>query len=446
MSRNEITGRYLAEVAARGLGAHELAGLALAADVLGPTSMEGKCLSRPVFLDRAELAELTGDLATVYAALAALPRRLFGGDLTAFARAVGMADVQVGAVQRAARATPTRLARPDMYHDGTAFRLLEFNMGSTVGSLDSGLLNRLFLRHPVLAEFVESNNLTCVDPMAKMVDTLLAECGLDGADGVRFAAVTLPWVFPLLTAQLASSAGLLGELGVDITPCHLGQLSVRDGRVWLDAAPVDVLYRIFQVEDLLDPAMHELADPILRAADRGEVTLFTPMDAELYGSKGALAMLSDEANRHLYTGAELASLDRVLPWTRMVRSGPVTVGAEPVELLDYAEQARRELVLKPTLLHGGQGIVAGWVVDAETWRTAVKSALDGPYVLQHRVRPEPELFPAEHGLEARVVKWAPFHGLEPYAGMNARGSTDIRGGIVNRERDAITAPCFHEAG
>lgn len=444
MSRNEITDRYLDGVAAR-LGAHELIDLALAADVLGPTSMEGKCLSRPVFLDRAELAQLTSDLATVYAALSALPQRLFGGDLAAFARAVGMAEVQVDAVRRAAREAPTRLARPDMYHDGTSFRLLEFNMGSTVGSLDSGLLNRLFLRHPVLAEFVESNNLTFVDPMAKMVDTLLAECGLDGPDGVRVAAVTLPWVFPLLTAQLASSAGLLRELGVDITPCHLGQLSVRDGRVWLGTAPVDVLYRIFQVEDLLDPAMHELADPILRAADRGEVTLFTPMDAELYGSKGALAMLSDEANRHLHTAAELASLDRVLPWTRMVRPGPVTVGAERVELLEYVEQARAELVLKPTLLHGGQGIVAGWVVDADTWRAAVKGALDGPFVLQHRVRPEPELFPAEHGLQARVLKWAPFRSLAPYAGMNARGSTDIDGGVVNRERDAITAPCFHEA-
>ena len=117
-----------------------------------------------------------------------------------------------------------------------------------------------------------------------------------------------------------------------MVPCHLGELTLRDHRVWLGDRPVDVIYRIFLIEDLLAPDGPALIDPVLRAAERGEVQIFTPMDSQLYASKGALALLSDEANRHLCSAAELASLDRLLPWTRMMRPGLVTVDGEQVEL------------------------------------------------------------------------------------------------------------------
>ena len=74
----------------------------------------------------------------------------------------------------------------------------------------------------------------------------------------------------------------------------------------------------------------------------------------MFGSKAPLAMLSDHANRHLFSPAELAAIDRVLPWTRMVRPGPVTLeDGHPVDLLDYAVSHASDLVLKPALLHGG---------------------------------------------------------------------------------------------
>lgn len=63
----------------------------------------------------------------------------------------------------------------------------------------------------------------------------------------------------------------------------------------------------------------------LDAAARGEVKIFTAMDSEVYASKGAPAILSDEQNQHLFDPDHLASLDQILPWTRMVRPGPVTL-------------------------------------------------------------------------------------------------------------------------
>ncbi|WP_307961856.1 hypothetical protein [Salinispora arenicola] len=67
------------------------------------------------------------------------------------------------------------------------------------------------------------------------------------------------------------------------------------------------------------------------------------------------------------------------------------------DLLSYARAHQRELVLKPTLLHGGHGVIPGWTVDQTEWDKQVSSAMNGPYVLQQRVRPIVEPFPDRTG-------------------------------------------------
>jgi len=94
----------------------------------------------------------------------------------------------------------------------------------------------------------------------------------------------------------------------------------------------------------------------------------------------ALAMLSDERNRHLFTTAELASIDRILPWTRAVRPGPVTLeDGQRADLLDYAISHQDDLILKPTLRYGGQDVLPGWhhQTSPELWRKQLARALDG---------------------------------------------------------------------
>jgi hypothetical protein len=188
-----------------------------------------------------------------------------------------------------------------------------------------------------------------------------------------------------------------------------------------------------------------LIDPVLRAAERGEVKIFTPMDSQLYGSKGALALLSDEENRHLCTPAELASLDRLLPWTRMVRPGQVTVDGERGDLLEYALENQRNLVLKPTAKHGGLGVVAGWLTDQQEWDRQVRAAMNEAFVLQRRVRPVPEMFPADGGVEPYVLTWGAFLCGTGYGGMWVRGTTDPDTGGVNMATGASATCCVHGA-
>lgn len=437
-----LTEEYLAGFTASGRRASEML------DAVRPSTVDtcfgGRSLSRPVFLGHAEITELRQDLDRLHSLLTGLPQRMFGGDMAEFARAVGATGAQVSAVVRGKSDDPPRMARADLYLDHVGFRVMEINWGSALGGLDSAGLNRAMLEQPFVADFVERNGLTFVDPMVELVDTLFTECKVPSGTRPVVALADWPQSFLTLEPQLRRSAEGLAAFGMDAYPCHVGQLRLSDGRVWLGELAVDVVYRLFMTEDLLDASGPELIEPILRAVERREVAIFTSMDAELYGSKGALALLSDEATRHLYQPEELATLDRILPWTRMVRPGRVTVEGATVDLRSYALAQQQELILKPTLMHGGVGVVQGWLTGQEEWREHLEAAMGQPYVLQRRIHPVPERFPTDEGLQEWILTWGAFMVARGYGGMFLRGSTDDDT-THNISTGATGTCCFHQA-
>jgi hypothetical protein len=436
-----LTDEYLAAVAGSGPKPADIK--ASAQEAVADTMYFGRCLTRPAFLGQQDFRRLNDDLENVFSALSALPERLFGGDGRAFARAVGLTDAQAAVVLRGRRPTPSRLSRADIYRDETGFRLLELNMGSNIGGLDNAVLNEVMLGHRFIADFVAEHGLTYVDTLAELARSVLIEAEVPAGVRPLVAVVDTPESFPPLEAVLEKSARLLEPHGLDCKPCPLDRLEYRDDRVWLEGRPVDVVYRLFMVEDVLKPDVLELLEPLLVAVESGQVTMFTPMDSELFGTKGALALLSDETYRDRCTPAEVASLDRLLPWTRMVRSGPVTVDGEPHDLWTYALANRTELVLKPTAEHGGAGVTLGWQVDAATWQDRLTEALDRPYVIQRRVRPVPELFPADDGFEPWALGWGVFLVAGGFGGIYLRGTKDPDG-MVGMQFDATGTCCFYQ--
>jgi hypothetical protein len=447
MNRATLTALYLDEVKRRGARARELVGRQQESEMLN--AYYGRYLSRPLFLGHAECAQIYSDLANLHSALVSLPDRLYGGDLAAFARAVGMTDVQVSAIMRGRGTSVTKQTRADLYVDGTGFRLLEFNMGSALAGMDNADMCRALLEHPVLAEFAETHGLTYVDTLREQAINMFVESGFEPGSRPVVAATDWPSSYQTLEPYMRHYTDRWQTMGFDAHPCHIGQLEARDGRVWLGDRPVDIISRLFMIEDLLEyPDAPALMDPILDAAARGEVKIFTPMDSGLFASKGALAMLSDEENRRLFDAQELASLDRILPWTRMVRPGPVTLeNGRRVDLLGYALTHQHDLALKPTLLHGGNGVLLGWHDDtsAQAWDEQVRAALDGPYVIQRRIRPIPELFPADDGDPVPwIVTWGVFTMVNGYGGVFARATTvESNVEVINLGTGAHSGSCLH---
>jgi hypothetical protein len=445
MTQNALTDRYLKAFADSGISAREFVEAMLPSTV--DTTYNGKMLTRPGFLERAQVDQLAADLEMLYTCVTSLPDRLFGGDLGAFAASTGMTPEQVSAIVRGRGSAPSRMARADLYIDDRGFRVMEMNMSSALGGVDNMALNRAMVQHPFIAEFLAANNLGYADTMREVAETLFAECQVPSGTRPVVALCDWPASFVTLEPQLRTNVAVFDALGIEALPCHLGQLRLENDSIWLGDRQIDVIYRLFLMEDLLDPTGPALIDPVLQAAERGKVAIFSPMDAELYSSKGALALLSDESHRHLFSPEELATLDRFLPWTRMVRSGPVTVeGGRSVLLEEYANTERTELILKPTLLHGGMGVVPGWQTEPEEWRRLIDSAMDEQFVLQRRIHPYTESFPKLDGpgTEEWVVLWGGFLGARGYSGMLLRGTSKSDAGVLNMTTGAIASCCFHE--
>jgi hypothetical protein len=442
LTHDSLTAEYLAGHTAAGATAERVR--ETVRESVEATTYRAKSLTRPVFLGKQDYQQLIEDLSHVHDAIVAIPDRLFGGDLARFARAVGMDEREVDVVLRCHWPTPVRMSRSDVLLTADGFRMIELNMGSTMGGFDNPALNEGFLTHPYVADFASRHQLGYVDTVAELVHTILVECKVPTGSQPVMAIADLPGTFYPLEAQIRKSAGMLRRHGLDPLVCHLGQLSYSDGGVWLGEQRIDILYRLFNMEDCLSPEGRSLIDPLFEAGLRREVQIFTPMDSYLYSSKGALAILADDAYRPLLSPAERASVDRLLPWTNMVRPGPVQVHGRTVDLLEHAIAERENLVLKPTQLYGGIGVVGGWLTEPDDWRQQVEAAMDGAYVLQERVHPNVELFPGDSGLEPWALIWTQFLMTRGGAGAWVRATPGAVPSIANMNQGATATCCFVE--
>lgn len=445
--RGALTGRYLRHLAAAGADGADLVAPALASEHL-VASYGDRFVTRPALLEAGQVDALEADLAAFFALLTSLPDRLFGGDLRAMGRAAAMPEVQLDAVLRTAEPDPVSLGRADLYADAAGFRLLEFNIVGAVGGLEVADLNRAMLRHPALASFVAEEGLEYADTLARVADAIKAECERRGAGPVPVVVITdTPGNFAPFEKRFQVMADIWSGMGLDGIACPLDKLEERSGRLFADGRPVDIVYRYFLMEDLLDPGALALIEPVLRAAEEGKVGLLSRMDAELYGSKAMLALLSDDANRAAFTAPESALIDRILPWTRMLTRGSAVAEGQEVDLLEYAQERQGELVLKPTLLHGGIGVVPGWSVSREEWRQRLHDAAGKPFIVQRRVNPVTEEFPVPGRpgtTEPLTLNWGVFLIQDRYAGTLIRGTAEPDVGVLSRATGARSGCCFHE--
>lgn len=454
MSGAELTAEYLRLLSRYEVPTAELTAAAAASDVLA-VGYRDRFLARPIFLGAAEVAGLVADLRAVHELLADLPRRLFAGSHAAFVRAVGITPIQQTVTERMMGDNLPPLGRADLYRAPDGFKLLEFNLTSSLGGFENTDINRAMLTHPLLADFVAQHGLGFVDTLRALVTTIITSCA-DNIRGDRPVIALLDWPesFVSYEPRLRVVAGLMARMGVEAVPCHLGQLRERDGRLEVDGRPIDIVYRFFVVKEIVTEADAALMEPLLRMVERGAVGMCTSIGADTYGSKGALAMLSDDRHRSAFSHHESALIDRFLPWTRHLRKVGTDPGGQEVQLADYARANQSDLILKPSLDYGGAGIIPGWTVGADEWSARLDELLDSGYILQQRVRPVAESFPnrTAAGTDDLYLNLGVFFldkrgvGAGDYAGCLLRGTTDPDAGVVSLGSGALVGCCFHAAG
>lgn len=401
-----------------------------------------RLMARPFFVEETEIRQAADDLTRLFHILLGLPERLFDGDLAAYSDAVGFDPWQTGLMRRLADRPPALFGRSDLYHDGTGFKLLEFNVGSQLGGIDQSQVMPALMAVDPFRRFAEEHRLGYVHTGEQIARSLLAAAE-PVARGQRplVALVEADGALGRLMPLMLSFQEMLEGYGVDLRLAEVSQLISKDGRLNLDGVPVDVVLRYFSINQITrDPQSIEAVEQIFRAHEAGGTVLMTSMESQLYANKGCLALLSDPRLRAAFTAPEAQLLDRVLPWTRLVADTVTEAHGESVDLLDYCRANRDELILKPCNGHGGRGITVGWTCDDREWAAALDSARTDRYIVQARVRQrrEPVVDPATGLLTDWVVCWSTFLTPEGYSGSHIRALPGDQTGIINRGANAAT--------
>lgn len=399
---------------------------------------EGRYLSRPLFCSHAEAYQAYQDLVAAHRLIGGLAGRLFNGDHEEFAKALGLTPVQAEVVGRFPHQGPSPVFRADLIRAQAGFKLIELNAGSAIGGWEISDLYRLSLRDDAFANFFDAEKLQYVDPFASVAGAILECYGTEAAANPTMALIDWPDSYASQREALRLRAERFTELGIRTISGSVDGLDYVDGRVFLHGELVDIVYRLFMIDDIRDTKSAAELVPLFEAAQAGGVSIFTPLASEALGSKSALALLSDTRGRKAFSAEEEALVSRVVPWTRRVRPGETTdFEGRDVDLLDFVLRNRRDLVLKPSLRHSGLDVLPGWSpeVGQDTWERRVRKAVEGSYVVQQRVRPAPEWFPtADGGLVGSTVNWGVFGLPSGFAGFNIRAALNANAGVVNVSR------------
>lgn len=393
-----------------------------------------RLLGRPFFIDEAQIRGIADDLVVLFDILVSLPRRLFDGDIDRYCSALGIDHRRAALLRRFGGGRPTLYGRADLYHDGTSFKLLEFNVGSELGGADRAEISRAVLEVDAFRRFAEEHRLGYVHT-GHQVAKLLRETAEGYSSGDRPVVALLEadgGLAPYLHLVHSFQEMMCG-LGIDLVIGEVRQVDNKHGYLFLDGKRIDVVLRYFSSDQLIDdPRGEQLVEPIFRAHEEGKVGLLTTMESGLYANKGTLALLSDQQFRGAFSPEEAALIDRVLPWTRALVAGPAQVGAETVDLLEYCRENREQLILKPRGDFGGAGIVVGWEKTDHEWKESLAACAGDRYIVQQRVNPrrEPVVNPETGEVEEWLATWDAFLTPDGYAGSHIRALPAGGGAII----------------
>ncbi|MBD0742394.1 hypothetical protein [Streptomyces sp. CBMA152] len=405
------------------------------------TDLGCRFLERPLVYPESQMRAFEADLLAAVELLVALPTRLFDGDVERTCGALGLSARKAELIGAFEKQSPPRFGRIDAYHDGEALRILEFNAGGSVGGQEwVGPLAAAFWAESAFREFGTAHGLHYLD-QTKLLARALREAAAPLCSG-REPVVAM--------VEGAGGLGLYGDeawyplqrlLRAEGLDCRIGELRELDvsaSGVRFQGSRVDLVYRLFDLDQVADAPDTWLITARLQDAHRsGQVVLWAPLECDLHDNKRFLAYLSDPRLRGHMSQDERALIDRVLPWTRALIPG--AAGLDKV-IADCRER-REHLILKPDGGFGGQGITCGWLVSDQRWADALRrGALDGA-VVQERVVPREE--PVVDLATGRTEPWDACLGLYWMpSGLGGGGARLVRSGAPATSADRQLAAVY----
>ncbi|WP_339159102.1 hypothetical protein MKX50_08085 [Paenibacillus sp. FSL W8-0186] len=368
--------------------------------------------------------------------------RLFGGDMVRVARWLGYSDTVLRWVQASPRLDRRHvLVRSDIYDDQGQPKMLELNLGSSVGGLLEASFHSILLKLPSVREAVRKQEAEWLEPLSEWA-WLVVRSFLSHYTNPLMAFVESDFSMPAMQATLNDIADRFHEITkTRVTVCTPKELERRKDGLYARGEKVDVIYRLFDLEDLQrSPSEFE---HILDALEDRLVEMPMGFSCRIAGSKALFALLSDPAYQTGLSVEDTEWVRRHIPETRLLTTRNRA----------YALRERERLLIKPADGYGGAGIICGWEASEAEWGTRIASYLSSASqvaraVVQERITPStgPVVIAKPGGAvyqEQASILWGCYLFGNRHIGHVLRTKEITESSVINYANGAAIGPVFY---
>lgn len=340
---------------------------------------------------------------------------------------------------------PFVFGRLDGLRTPEGLRFLEFNGGLPGGLSSSDLAPAVLAQTEVAQRFGEQIPFRLFDAGGEVIDALVSTWHDFGGSGLPFVVLAVPdELVAMVQPRVAHLLEIAAVKGIEMPMVDPGRLAFSEGRLRLDGRAVDVVVRGFFTP--MFAYLGERLDGLLAALRAESVCMVTSLQSGLFGLKSLFAMITDPAVDLDVPAHMRAAALQALPWTRIVQPGAThDPDGASVDMAQFLQADRENLVIKPVEGYGGAGVELGWQHSSDSWQQVVDKAMAGGHIAQRRVEVvEQELARLEPGFPV-----APFTGDQnPLICYGELAGYFVRlaapgGGLTNvSSGDGTVAPVF----
>jgi uncharacterized circularly permuted ATP-grasp superfamily protein len=283
-------------------------------------------------------------------------------------------------------------ARFDLHLSNGTLQVVQYNADSPSGLAWAEGLADIFYDCPPVKEFRKRYTLTRMGSKKAFLAALLKAYKQFGGHKKPNIAIL---EFRTLAAGGQSEYELFRdffrEAGYATEIVSPEQLEYRNGVLRSGNFDIDLIYRRISVQEFL--MRFDLSHPLVHAYRDHSVCVVNSFRSEMTHKKALFGLLTDETLTAKFPAAERKAIRDHVPWTRLVAPGKTTYQERTIDLLDFIQQHREKLVLKPNDDYSDQQSFIGSELDQAVWERAVRQGQRTPYVVQEKVEPAMSVFP-----------------------------------------------------
>jgi len=271
-------------------------------------------------------------------------------------------------------------------------RFTEYNAETPAAAAYNDVLSEVFYTLPVMRAFERRYEVRPLPGRHHMLHALLdAYEQWGGRDRPRIAI--LDWREVPTYSEFVLFQDYFASQGFECIIADPREFEYRDGQLLADGIlPINLIYKRVLISELVQRC--GLDHAVVRAVRDRAACMVNPFRCKLLHKKASLAVLSDEANAHLFDAAEQNAVDAYVPWTRLLVEQHTRYEGQKIDLLPFLADHKDDFVLKPNDEYGGKGIVLGWEVGQSEWDEALRAQLAEPTIVQRRVALPSEPYPS----------------------------------------------------